>query len=368
MKKLTCEMCGGTDLIKDGGVFVCQTCGCKYSVEEAKKMMVEGTVSVEGTVNIDNSAFVKKYLENARRAKEKEDWEETEKYYNLVEQNDPENFEAIFYSAYGKAKSSLVVNDIYKRQSIFNVLNNCLCSVFEKYDSGDAEEEKEIIANIALDVRRMLMAEFVYTEWKNGYGVVTRTNQNDTYQLFVNLANTFHKVITAIIQNKEDRPYLHQVLIDLYNLLVQLDYVSDGMKQDCRRRINEQKEQKEKIYKERNNAYWGNHLEEKNILEEKKAFLEKQIEELNKQIDALPESMELTAINKEIEHLKEKKENLGIFKVKEKKILQKNIEEKNSKADTLKKKQEVASEPIRIQREPVQNKLKEVIYELEKER
>ena len=37
MKQLTCEMCGGTDLIKDGGVFVCQTCGCKYSIEEAIK-------------------------------------------------------------------------------------------------------------------------------------------------------------------------------------------------------------------------------------------------------------------------------------------------------------------------------------------
>ena len=43
MKRLTCEMCGSTDLMKDGGVFVCQSCGCKYSVEEARKMMVEGT-------------------------------------------------------------------------------------------------------------------------------------------------------------------------------------------------------------------------------------------------------------------------------------------------------------------------------------
>lgn len=49
MKRLTCEMCGSTDLIKQDGVFVCQTCGCKYSIEEAKKMMVEGTVEVTGT-------------------------------------------------------------------------------------------------------------------------------------------------------------------------------------------------------------------------------------------------------------------------------------------------------------------------------
>ena len=29
MKRLTCEMCGGTDLIKQDGVFVCQNCGKK---------------------------------------------------------------------------------------------------------------------------------------------------------------------------------------------------------------------------------------------------------------------------------------------------------------------------------------------------
>lgn len=107
MKQLTCEMCGSTDLMKDGGVFVCQTCGCKYSVEEARKMMVEGTVDVRGTVQVDNSAFVQKYLENARRAKQKEDWDETEKYYNMVEQNDPNNIEAIFTAPTEKQKLHL---------------------------------------------------------------------------------------------------------------------------------------------------------------------------------------------------------------------------------------------------------------------
>ena len=142
MKQLTCEMCGSTDLMKDGGVFVCQTCGCKYSVEEARKMMVEGTVDVRGTVQVDNSAFVQKYLENARRAKQKEDWDETEKYYNMVEQNDPNNIEAIFYSAYGKAKASLVDSDIYKRQAVFKVLANCISIIDDKYEIERREENK----------------------------------------------------------------------------------------------------------------------------------------------------------------------------------------------------------------------------------
>ena len=123
MKQLTCEMCGGTDLIKQDGVFVCQNCGMKYSVEEAKRMMIEGTVDVQGTVKVDNSAFVQKYLANARRAYEKEDWEEVEKYYNMVEQNAPHNMEAVFFSSFGKAMLSLTDAEYFKREQKFGVLN-----------------------------------------------------------------------------------------------------------------------------------------------------------------------------------------------------------------------------------------------------
>jgi len=39
MKTLTCDLCGGTDLVMNEGVFTCQTCGTKYSKEDARKMM-----------------------------------------------------------------------------------------------------------------------------------------------------------------------------------------------------------------------------------------------------------------------------------------------------------------------------------------
>ena len=47
-------MCGSTDLMKQDGVFVCQSCGTKYSVEEAKKMMVEGNVTNNIDANVVN--------------------------------------------------------------------------------------------------------------------------------------------------------------------------------------------------------------------------------------------------------------------------------------------------------------------------
>lgn len=87
MKQIVCEVCGSNDLVKEDGCFICQYCGAKYSPEEAKRLIVEvnGKVDVSGSkVTVDNTSFVERSLENARRAKAKEDWEECEKYYNMV--------------------------------------------------------------------------------------------------------------------------------------------------------------------------------------------------------------------------------------------------------------------------------------------
>lgn len=168
MKQLTCEMCGSTDLMKQEGVFVCQTCGMKYSVEEAKKMMIEGTVDVQGTVKVDNSAFVEKYLANARRAKQKEDWEETEKYYNMVEQNDPKNIEAVFYSAYAKAYASLQCKDIDKRKAAFNVFSKSISIIDDYFDTDNSLEQSLLIVTMSKDLLTMFDCKFVQAVTGNG--------------------------------------------------------------------------------------------------------------------------------------------------------------------------------------------------------
>ena len=43
MSKLKCEICGQTDLIKDGGEYHCRCCGMRYSKEEVQKMLSKET-------------------------------------------------------------------------------------------------------------------------------------------------------------------------------------------------------------------------------------------------------------------------------------------------------------------------------------
>ena len=120
MKQLTCEMCGSTDLLKDGGVFVCQSCGCKYSVEEAKKMMIEGSVDVSGsTVKVDNSDKLNKLLILATRARKEDNTEDAKKYYEMAMIEDPNNWESAFYAAYYRLLDS-PVNQLPETIKTFN--------------------------------------------------------------------------------------------------------------------------------------------------------------------------------------------------------------------------------------------------------
>ena len=100
MKALMCEMCGSHDIIKQDGLYVCQACGTKYSVEEARKMMFEGTVEVQGTVKVDNSDRLKNLYTLARRARDSDDSENASKYYNEISIENPNSWEAQFYKVY----------------------------------------------------------------------------------------------------------------------------------------------------------------------------------------------------------------------------------------------------------------------------
>lgn len=221
MKTIVCEMCGNNNLVKQDGVFVCQYCGTQYSVEEAKKMMVEieGSVDVSGsTVKVDNSASVEKYLQNARRAKSKEDWEETEKYYNLVEQNDPNNIEAIFYSSYGKAKSSLIDSDLYKRQAAFKVLQNSVSIIDDNFDVTRKDENKPIIEQISQDIFGMACSTYVYNQKKNGYGIVISSDKLQTVTLFNELGREFMVALENIAlklpeTNNSDKVYYYSLAL-----------------------------------------------------------------------------------------------------------------------------------------------------------
>ena len=237
MKAIVCEMCGSQDLVKKDGFYICQNCGTKYAPEEAKKLMIEvsGTVDISGsTVQIDNSSFVEKYLQNARRAREKEDWEETEKYYNMVEQNDPDNIEAIFYSSFAKAKITLTVPDFPKRKAAFKSFQNSISIIDDNYDVSKESETKALIMQMSSDIVKMCNSPFVWAQEPNVTYVTVTKNPGIglTHDIFRVINNEFATTLQNIANKfpearKSEVLYLYKCAIENYRCACSLPKFGD---------------------------------------------------------------------------------------------------------------------------------------------
>ena len=166
MKQLTCEMCGGTNLIKQDGIFVCQNCGTKYSVEEAKKMIIDGTVDVTGsTVKIDTSDELANLYQIARRAKNDNNSENAAKYYDMILVKDPTSWEASFYVVYFKAMACKIA----QIQSAGISVGNCVDTVLKLIKDNVKTKESQISAVQEISLRCRQISSMLYNAAKNHY-------------------------------------------------------------------------------------------------------------------------------------------------------------------------------------------------------
>lgn len=395
MKRLTCEMCGSTDLVKQDCVFVCQSCGCKYSIEEAKKMMIEGTVEVTGTVKVDNSATIANYIELAESALKGANGQSVLEYTNKALEVDPQNsrawilqmqaFEKIaqlqnprtsevitagknavqfakaeekesiekqVYSYYLKYARTLLmvatnelndnqrVRDVYKRLSSAS-LSNALTAANDcmKADSNNITVYENIAnegVNLVLSIPNDAL-ERCSDLWED---VETCAEQ---YQRETNALDERFRIYT---NGLTDSAKATRTLIkDQMTIKVKKAKEAVSVKQ-----ANERKARIEK--------YWGEHKSEWNMLTAKKESLQSNLDGLTDTLEKIPIRHGVDELMGEIEKKKLAKKNTGIFNLKEKKKLQEQIDALES---VLQKKQEECRE----ESESISKKVDEVMLLLE---
>ena len=136
MGAIICELCGSNDIRKQDGLFVCQHCGTKYAPEDAKKLFVEGTVKV------DNSEKLSNLYKIARRAKDDNNSESAEKYYDMILVEDPMSWEATFYVVYFRAMQCRIA----QIQSAANSITNCIDTVLKLILQNVTSQEERVQA------------------------------------------------------------------------------------------------------------------------------------------------------------------------------------------------------------------------------
>lgn len=139
MKAISCEMCGSPDIVKQDGVFVCQHCGMKYSLEEAKKLMV----SVSGPIKIDISDELNNLYIVARRARKDKNSTAAQRFYDQIIMKDPNSWEANFYSVYFQCYNCKIAEIAASSKSIISTTKTVF-SLIDVYVSDTAERRQAL--------------------------------------------------------------------------------------------------------------------------------------------------------------------------------------------------------------------------------
>ena len=214
MKALVCELCGSNEFVKEDGYFVCQHCHTKYSPEEAKKIMVEGTVDVSGsTVKVDSSDELSNALELARRARKENDSENARKYYEMIAISDPDNWESYFYAKYYKAMDTTIGSI----SSSAIVLSHCFDKSFElikKIPENEQREASYTIYNSVLNLWTMYAQSInaqrsSYTDfsaWEN----FLREKMQGPNKMLITLGDVFLKYFN----NTDEALFLYKTAIN----------------------------------------------------------------------------------------------------------------------------------------------------------
>lgn len=179
MKKIVCELCEGIEFTKEGGMFVCQGCGTKYSVEEAKSMMreVEGSAPVSNGTPVTavpmgnhNQAQIDNILLLASNAYSASNNEETEKYCNRAIELDATCYKA--WMLKGKAagwQSTLQNPRIAEAAQAFKQAVDFAPDDEKEELTAEATEELKRLGLACISLRKNRFSQYPDTEELNGF-------------------------------------------------------------------------------------------------------------------------------------------------------------------------------------------------------
>ena len=346
-----------------------------YSIEEAKKMMVEGTVDVSGsTVKVDNERKIENLRTLADRAKAEGDTETAAKYFEELLKEDPNNWEANFYTIYYAAHNIKIAQIGSAANRVSNIIDTVYSLIKENLHTPD--EQKAAGREVAYAVANF--SSYLIPNATNNLGTTTESIDKAVDEWLVPICLMNIHVGDSLVKYFGDYEIAEKAYAVVANFTGMeitetgrqvMDLAKNRLIPIREEKAKKELEEKEAIAaatKRRTEEYWACHEEERKQLEaqmesllENRKHLNSQVEALRKEMDNVPSIAVRNEKQKVMGDLKEQLKSLGFFKGKEKKSIQARIDE-------LKHEMEQLTSSIESEKAPLQQKISELMGEVRK--
>lgn len=106
MAALVCDVCGGKLRMGSGGIATCENCGMEHDKERLQEKVQE----ISGVVKVDNSHLIENYFGLLENAVDAGNYDEAEKYSNMIIEIEPNNYKAWFIKGKSAGWQSTIKN------------------------------------------------------------------------------------------------------------------------------------------------------------------------------------------------------------------------------------------------------------------
>lgn len=382
MKKIVCEMCDGSNFLKQDGMFVCQECGSKYTVEEAKKLMVE----VDGDVPAvsaapaapaaaDNSQKIENLRKLAKRAQDEDNSEMAAKYYEQLLMECPDDWEASFYSTYYAAHNIKIAQIGSAANKVANIIGPTFKLIKQTCTEAQGTTAYIRVATKVISFSTMLFNNITPNLGSNA-DIVKRNIDNWAVPTISMLVVLGDKLRLEFPGEATDALALqiYNTAFNYSNSTKTWTNSAGNLHRNIVSRINQleadKKAKEEKKKKEALDAYWAAHADEKAQLLAEKDECKAKINNLNMQMNQVKEAArkEEEALQAQVSQLVNQKSALGLFKGKEKKALQDQIDGLHSQINQLRSRTNETLSKLNSQVQAPNSRIAEIDRELTRDR
>lgn len=319
MKQIVCEMCGGTDMVKTDGFFICQNCGIKYSPEEAKKMMIE----VQGTVQIDRSGEIENMLKNADATFQEGNYNAAHDLYSQVLNFNPDNTQAILYRGLSIGWQTTTKMD-HTNESCIAAMRAMKIKLEQVRDSKKYCDFCIEVFIRTCDLTTAISQMYIgyYNRLRAQIGLTDFVNQTNLSDILYTGQKKCSLVVSMIAKTSLDLVKDYAEVEDTF-INVGIVFIIKEIMNRQKAGFGSDKELNDLIYRFNALRYWQKHPDEKKALSDEIDSLEKQKEALGAEISALESNDRVKELNSLVARLNEEKKSMTH---KEKKAAQQQID------------------------------------------